>query len=95
MTNVWTFIPKPTGTPYINVNPQGKEQYDQANISYDEQSVFYDGINTTAWTSVPKPASGAVSFAAGIGNGLLIPLTHSSVITIPDTSWTKVPKPIT
>lgn len=53
----WTPIAKPTGTPYSNVNPQGREEYDQSDIVYDSSSVFYDGVNPTAYTSVAKPTS--------------------------------------
>jgi hypothetical protein len=52
---VYTKIPKPTGVPYTNVNTQGREQFDQANITYDAVNVFYDGIDTNAYTVVNKP----------------------------------------
>lgn len=53
----YTNIPKPTGTPYTTVNPIGKEQYDQANILYDDTTIFYDGFNPTVYTNVAKPSS--------------------------------------
>lgn len=55
MTNPYTYISKPVGTPYTNVNPQGLEQYDQASIQYDDSSIFYDGVNQTAYTNIAKP----------------------------------------
>jgi hypothetical protein len=56
---MWTPIPKPTGLNYSNVNPSGKEQYDQATIFYDDPNVFYDGINPNMWTDVNKPSTNA------------------------------------
>lgn len=62
----WTKVVKPTGTSYTPVNPQGREQYDQSTISYDDSKIYYDGINsqqytkilkpTTPWTKVTKPS---------------------------------------
>ena len=51
----YTFIPKPTGTNYTNVNTQGKQQYDQPDIVYDQANVFFDSVNMAAYTSVNKP----------------------------------------
>lgn len=53
--SAYTNIPKPTGAPYTNNNPQGKEQYDQSSITYDSADVFYDGVNQNAYTNVNKP----------------------------------------
>ena len=53
----WTKIPKPTSSVWTSVNTQGKEQYDQANLSYDDANTFYDGVNTSAWTAVAKPST--------------------------------------
>lgn len=53
----WINVAKPTGRPYTNVNVQGKEQYDQASIMYDDPNVFYDGVNQAAWTNILKPVS--------------------------------------
>src|ERR1044072_7038179 len=50
----YTKIPKPTGLSYTNINPIGKEQYDQATLTYDSSITYYDGINQFAWTNVPK-----------------------------------------
>lgn len=53
----YTNITKPVGTIYINQNLiGGKEQYDQANIMYDDSGTFYDGINMSQYTTVSKPS---------------------------------------
>lgn len=54
-TSNWTNVGKPSGTMYINVNPQGKEQYDQSSILYDDVGTYYDGVNSTQWSDVSKP----------------------------------------
>ncbi len=56
---MWTNVSKPTGTAYTNLNPMGKEQYDQADISYDDVNVFYDGVNPAQWTDISKPSTNA------------------------------------
>lgn len=91
----WTNIPKPVGANYTNTNAQGKEQYDQASLTYDDSGTYYDGTDVLAWTDVPKPPSFTSSIAAGFGTGLLIPLTISSVVTTTTDPWTQVSKPIT
>ena len=53
----WTNIAKPTSSVYSNVNPQGKEQYDQASIEYDDADIFYDGLNESLYTNVNKPSA--------------------------------------
>lgn len=53
----WTNVAKPVGPTYTNVNPAGKEQYDQADILYDDSDTFYDGYNPAAWTDVSKPST--------------------------------------
>lgn len=53
---VWTNVNKPTTPTYTNVNPMGREQYDQADIEYDDTDIFYDGINPAMWTNVVKPS---------------------------------------
>lgn len=53
--DAYTRILKPTGTPYTNVNTQGKQQYDQPDIMYDSANVLYDSVNNAAYTAVPKP----------------------------------------
>lgn len=93
----WTPISKPTGTPYTNVNiVGGGEQYDQSNIEYDDPLVFYDGTNYLAWTDVSKPTGGSTtSIMGGFSQGLLIPLTRASLISVGADDWTNVDKPIT
>lgn len=53
----WTSVAKPGAQTYTNVNPSGKEQYDQSSLTYDESSVFYDGGNPSQWTDVNKPGA--------------------------------------
>lgn len=54
---MWTNVQKPTSSTYSYVNPQGKEQYDQSDITYDDATVFYDGTNPMAYTNISKPTS--------------------------------------
>jgi hypothetical protein len=61
---VWNYVSKPSILAYTNVNPGGKEQYDQASLTYDDANTFYDGTNPAMWTDVAKPsASSWVSVA--------------------------------
>ena len=53
----WTKISKPNRQTYTNVNTQGKEQYDQANLTYDDANTFYDGVNPSQWTDIAKPTT--------------------------------------
>lgn len=53
----WVSIAKPTTASWVSLNPQGKEQYDQATLTYDDASTFYDGINPSLWTGVTKPTT--------------------------------------
>ena len=52
----YTNIPKPTGTPYTRVNT-AKPNYDDINATYDDPTVFYDGISQLAYTNIAKPTS--------------------------------------
>ena len=53
----WTKVNKPTTSSYTNVNPDGRTQYDQSDILYDDPNIFYDGVNYGSWTKVTKPTS--------------------------------------
>ena len=64
MPDPYTYVGKPTGTPYSTVNPQGKETYDQATITFDDPNVFYDGVNEAAYTNVSKPTSSVYTIVA-------------------------------
>lgn len=57
MPDAYTRITKPTGANYTNLNVQGKEQYDQPDVTYDDPNVFYDGVNESAYTNVAKPTN--------------------------------------
>lgn len=87
----WTLISKPTGTPYSYVNTQGKEQYDQNNLTFDDASIFFDGTNMAAWTNVSKPAGGGF-IIRGMATALLMPLTYSK--SYDASAWTKISKPL-
>lgn len=52
----WQNVPKPTASLWTSVNPAGKEQYDQASLTYDDSSTYYDGVNLAQWTAVAKPS---------------------------------------
>lgn len=51
----WTNVAKPNSSNYMNINPQGREQYDQSNIEYDSATTYYDGVNPNQWSEVAKP----------------------------------------
>lgn len=53
----WISIAKPSQMGYVNVNPSGKEQYDQASLTYDSATTYYDGTNPNMWTDVAKPGA--------------------------------------
>lgn len=52
---IYTNVPKPTTPTYTNQNSQGKEQYDQTTLSYDDSGTYYDGYNPAQYTNVAKP----------------------------------------
>lgn len=54
---VWTNINKPGAQAYTNLNPMGKEQYDQSDITYDSATTYYDGVNPLQWTDISKPGA--------------------------------------
>ena len=86
----WISVTKPTSSIWTSVNPAGKEQYDQASLSYDDSGTFYDGINPSQWTDVPKPVGSAL-IVAGMITGLVMPVTYSRSYEV--NTWTKVLKP--
>ena len=53
----YTKVAKPTSPTYTNQNSAGKEQYDQVSLTYDDSSIFYDGVNQALYTSVSKPVT--------------------------------------
>ncbi len=50
-------INKPSATAYLNTNTVGKQQYDEASLTYDDAATFYDGINQGAYNKIGKPVS--------------------------------------
>lgn len=53
----WTNVSKPSVASWNQVNPQGREVYDQADIDYDSSATYYDGLNPNQWTNQSKPTS--------------------------------------
>jgi hypothetical protein len=53
----WTNVSKPTASTWTNLNPMGKEQYDQVDVTYDSAIVYYDGLVPNQWTNVIKPST--------------------------------------
>lgn len=53
----WTNTTKPTTSGWTSTNPVGRTQYDQADVMYDDSSVFYDGDDPNAWTGITKPTT--------------------------------------
>ena len=52
----YTNIAKPSGTTYTQVNPVGRETYDNSTITFDSSTVFYDGVNQSLYTNISKPS---------------------------------------
>ncbi len=50
----WINIGKPSVRSWTNIQTYSPI-YDEADLTYDSPTTFYDGINQTAWTKVPKP----------------------------------------
>lgn len=62
MPDPYTYISKPTSSLYSYANVQGREQYDQADLTYDGANIFYDGVNQNAYTNVTKPTNSVYTF---------------------------------
>lgn len=86
----WTTIAKPTSSVWSYTNAMGKEQYDQADVTYDSATTYYDGVNPSQWTDVAKP-SGGFLIVPGMATGLLMPPTYSKQYDA--SPWVKVSKP--
>ena len=56
MPTTYTNITKPSGTSYTNINPVGKQQYDEV-IDYDDSNTNYDGTDANLYTNVAKPSA--------------------------------------
>lgn len=52
----YTNVAKPTSSIYIGLYPEGKQIYDQVDITYDQSNVAYDSL-TNNYTNVSKPTS--------------------------------------
>lgn len=84
MPSTYTNVAKPTSSVYSNQNPVGKEQFDDSNITYDSSTVFYDGVNQTAFSSLAKPVLGPavlVQSATGYTGSTPLNISYSSKVT--------------
>ena len=52
----YTNIAKPSGATYTQVNPVGRETYDDPTVTFDSSAIFYDGINQSLYTNISKPS---------------------------------------
>ena len=55
MPDAYTKINKPSDASYTNVNPEGKQAYNDSSVSYNDSTVYYNSINPNAYTMVAKP----------------------------------------
>ena len=68
----YTNISKPTGASYTKVSYQGGEYFDDAEALFDDPDVFFNGINSSEWTMVPRESQ--YEFVnAGMLTGLIAP----------------------
>lgn len=98
MPDAYTYIAKPIDATYTRVNSPGRQTYDDALISYDDSSVFYDSVDYNAYTNIPKPTSSSNSFTftRGMTLGLMIPLTNAIPKTVSGgDDYTYINKPTT
>lgn len=90
----WTKVAKPGAQTWTDSHPQGKQQYDESTIQYDDPNTFYDGIDPDQWTMVAKPTGGTtITIRVGMATGLIMPPTYAVERTINSSNWIKVPKP--
>jgi len=61
---MYTKVAKPTGSGYTNANIEDKTQYDDAEITFDQSNIFYDGINESAYTKTAKPTGSVYTLVA-------------------------------
>ena len=86
----YTKISKPTSSVYTGLFVEGKQVYDQVDVSYDDSVVAYDTVIDN-YTDVAKPI-GISTIVRGMTAGLMIPLTYSKDYIV-DTVYTKINKP--
>jgi hypothetical protein len=57
MPDAYTYISKPTSSVYTTINQGGREQYDQASLTYDDSNTYYDGYDPNSYTNIVKPTN--------------------------------------
>ncbi len=87
----WTNVSKPTGASYTKLSPQGNEFFDDAGVDFDDADVYFNGINSSAWTMVARETTNEF-INVGMTIGLLMPLKQSRAVRTGD-HWTRFVKP--
>jgi len=64
MPDPYTYITKPTDATYTGVSSQGRQTYDEALLTYDDSSTYYDSVDENAYTNIAKPTSSTYTFIA-------------------------------
>lgn len=64
MPDPYTYVSKPTSSTYNFINFQGKQMYDQSDLTYDDANVFYDSYDPNAYTLVAKPTNSVYTYIA-------------------------------
>ena len=82
----WTNISKPSANSWTRTNPQGREQYDDPSVAYDDSGVFYDGVNQAQWTDVTTPSGPTWNTIVGTWNAY--------TGTWDEAQWSKTAKPV-
>ena len=52
----WTNVSKPTTPTWTNTTAQGKTQYDQSDVEFNDSNIYYDTVNYLAYTRVENPS---------------------------------------
>ena len=85
----WTNVAKPTGANWTRVNTY-LPGYDDGDTSYDDSDIFYNGLDTAAWTDVAKPSGGSL-IEVGLAFGTL-GMTYS--VQVDASPWNLISKPL-
>ena len=81
----YTNVSKPTGAGYTNVNSSGKESFNDAGVTFDQQSTFFDGVNNAVYTNSSKPtfsnSSSLLQSAKGYTGSTPLAISYTNSVT--------------